>query len=143
MKQWDIFLAAGIRQPGCTERNDQIIRIAESAGLTVFSPARESPPELVLTPLQILTQNRSAILSAPIFVFVPDGAGVGVFYELGLAEAFGKAIVGYTESGVEGLGKVAEGWWEALAHNRRATSAEALEKILIELRESSRQSSGL
>src|SRR5690349_11895282 len=95
MKTWDVFLAAGIRQPGCYERNERLIHIAELAGLAVFSPARESPPELSLTPLQILSQNRSAILSAPIFLFVPDGAGIGVYYELGLAEALQKEIIAY------------------------------------------------
>jgi hypothetical protein len=136
MKRWDVFLAAGIRQPGCKERNEGLVRVAELAGLAVFSPARESLPELSLTPLQILTQNRSAILSAPIFLFVPDGAGVGVFYELGLAEEAGKVLVGYSESGVKGLGKVIEGWWDALPNNRRATNHASLESILIDLRDS-------
>src|ERR1039458_839203 len=121
MKRWDLFLAAGIRQPGCGERNACLVRLVESIGLAVFSPARESPPELVLSPMQILKQNRAAITAAPMFLFVPDGAGVGVYYELGLAEGLGKTIVGYSEVGVQGLGKVIEGWWESLPEDRRAT----------------------
>ena len=69
------------------------------------------------------------------FLFVPDGAGVGVYYELGLAEGLGKTIVGYSEVGVQGLGKVIEGWWESLPEDRRATHHKNLERILIGLRE--------
>jgi hypothetical protein len=72
VSHWDLFLAAGIRQPGCHERNSRIIAIAESVGMRVFAPGRDTPAERQLRPVDIVEQNRKAIHEAPTLLFVPD-----------------------------------------------------------------------
>jgi hypothetical protein len=122
---WDIFLGAGLRQPLCAERNQKLVRQVKSLGLSVFAPQLETPRGRVVTPLEILTQNQKAIRLSRCFLFVPDGAGHGVYYELGYADSLNKAVVGYSAEGVEGLGKAIEGRWSALPLNlRTATFAE-------------------
>jgi hypothetical protein len=132
--RWDLFLGAGLRQPGCDKRNSELIEVAESVGLTIFAPGRETRGTPDLSPAEIICQNRRAIEEACVFVLVPDDAGIGVYYELGLADALGKIIVGFSLSGVSGLGKVIEGRWELLPANRRAAGIDDFRTVLLSLR---------
>jgi hypothetical protein len=132
--RWDLFLGAGLRQSGCERRNAELINIAESLGLSIFAPSRETRPAPAMSPVEIIAQNRRAIEEACVFVFVPDDAGVGVYYELGFADALGKIVIGFSLHGVAGLGKVIEGRWELLPGNRRATGIDDFRTILLSIR---------
>lgn len=132
--RWDLFLGAGLRQPGCSGRNAALIRLAESVGMTVFSPGRETLSKGALSPTEIVVQNCRAIEESCVFVFVPDDAGAGVYYELGFADALGKIVLGFSPRGVIGLGKAIEGRWELLPANRRAADFDDFRAILLSLR---------
>ena len=132
--RWDMFLGAGLRQPGCPERNANLVHLIESIGMSVFLPSRETPPERALSSVEIVRQNCRAIEESCLFVFVTDGAGAGVYYELGYADALGKTVLGFSLSGVNGLGKAIEGRWELLPDNRRASGLDDFRAILLSLR---------
>jgi hypothetical protein len=58
--RWDLFLAAGLRQPGCEKRNKRIVGMAESIGMRVFAPGRDFLGDRLLTSVQNVYQNRPA-----------------------------------------------------------------------------------
>jgi len=127
---YDLFLAAGLRQPGCMDRNERIVEVAERLGMSVYSPGRDTIREQTLAPVDILLQNRQAIEKADILLFVPDDAGAGVYYELGLADALGKTIVGFSLARVGDWGKIVEGRWALIEPERQATNFEELDLAL-------------
>ncbi len=132
--RWDLFLGAGLRQTGCPERNANLIQLAESIGMSVFVPSRETVSQRALSAVEIVAQNCRGIEEACVFVFVPDEAGAGVYYELGFADALGKIVLGFSLRGVKGLGKAIEGRWEMLPADRRATGFDDFRAILLTLR---------
>ena len=131
--RWDLFLGAGLRQAGCTQRNSNLIELTESLGMSIFAPGRETRSEPPMSSVEIVAQNCRAIQEACVFVFVPDDAGEGVYYELGFADALGKIVVGFSLAGVEELGKVIQGRWALLPPNRRATRLSDFREILLSL----------
>ncbi|HWD92266.1 MAG TPA: nucleoside 2-deoxyribosyltransferase [Verrucomicrobiae bacterium] len=134
--KWDVFLGAGLRQPNCAERNQKLIDQIFSEGLTIFAPQVETPQDRVITPLEIFNQNRAAIRSSTCFLFVPDGAGHGVYYELGYADALDKMVIGFSSEGVKGLGKAIEGRWAALPPALRTTNLDELKMAMQSLKRS-------
>ena len=130
LQSWDLFLGAGLSQPDCAKRNREIIEIVRSVGMTVFAPQNELPLGCPATPVEILERNRVAIEHSRVFLFVPDGAGEGVYYELGFADALNKQIIGYSPNGVDSHGKVVKGRWTILPRSRKAQSPNELRNAL-------------
>jgi nucleoside 2-deoxyribosyltransferase len=132
-RSWDVFLGAGLSQPSCAERNREVIELIRSVGMTVFAPQEELPLGCSATPEEILERNRVGIENSHVFLFVPDGAGEGVYYELGLADAQSKLIIGFSSNGVDGHGKVIQGRWAVLPPRRKPRSLDELRNALKEV----------
>jgi nucleoside 2-deoxyribosyltransferase len=135
MNQWDVFLAAGLRQTGCLRRNQEVLDIATYCGLTMYSPGHRKNG-LEVTPIESVTINRDAITRSKAVLFIPDNAGAGVFYELGTADALGKLVIGYTESISNiNFGKVIMGRWLMIPKEFKAYSIEQLYSLFKHLRD--------
>jgi hypothetical protein len=130
---WDVFLGAGLRQPGCVPRNLEIIRVIRSAGLSVFAPQEQMPLSAGVTPVEIVDRNRIGVRGSALFLLIAEGAGAGVYYELGLADALGKAVVAFGPPPLPEVGAVPMGRWLLIPATNRADSLPRLGELLLSL----------
>lgn len=128
--RWDVFLAAGLRQAGCLERNRTVIDVVRRLGLSIFAPQIEMPLDTPLTDVEVVRRNRDGILGSAVVLCLPEGAGSGVYYEWGLADGLGKEVVGYSSTPVVGFGKAIDGRWQLLPADRKANTVPQLRAIL-------------
>ena len=125
--EWDIYLGASLRQPGSAIRNEAIQGLAVSNGMKIYVPKLDPGASAS----EILERNKLAVMKSSVFLFVPDEAGEGVYYELGFADALGKTIIGYSETGVSALGKMTRGIWESLPDQQRCNNRQTLNEALL------------
>lgn len=130
---WDVFLAAGLRQPGCLSRNRDVIRTIRSAGLSVFAPQEQLPLDSPVTPSEIVERNRTGVIKSTLLLLIPEGAGAGVYYEVGLAEALGKSIIAFGLPPSAEQGAVPLGQWLSLSKDHRIDSLTQLRDLLLHL----------
>jgi hypothetical protein len=135
IETWDVFLGASLRQPGCLSRNLDVIDAIRSAGLTVFAPQQQLPLGASVTPDQIVARNRVGVRGSAIFLLIAEGAGAGVYYELGLADALGKAIVAFGAAPLADVGAVPVGRWSFIPESHRTESLPGLRTLLLSLRQ--------
>ncbi len=133
---WDVFLAAGLRGPGCCERNEAVIKLVRALGLTIFAPQERLPLDAAISSREILFRNREGIERSRAVLFVPDDAGEGVYYELGVADGLSKTVIGYSPAGLSHVGKIIDARWSTLPLDRRARTLEELRRILLQWYES-------
>jgi hypothetical protein len=89
--------------------NERKVELPLSLEMSIFESPIETPLNGIVTPLEIVIQNRNAIQNARVFLFLPDGGRSGVFQELGIAGDLGRPAMGFISMGVRGLGKEFEG----------------------------------
>ena len=82
-----------------------------------------------------MDRNREGVRGSAIFLLIAEGAGAGVYYELGLAEALGKAIVAFGAPPLADIGAVPVGRWSFIPEGRRAGSLPQLQALLLSLRQ--------
>jgi nucleoside 2-deoxyribosyltransferase len=133
--EWDIFVAASVRQPGCHERNEAVSKAARRVGLSAFLPQEQFPLQTSHTAVEILLGNDAALRRSRAVIFIPDDAGEGVYFEIGIAFALGKHIIGYSElDNTHHLGKIPQAIWELIPAVRKAHGLAELENLLVCLR---------
>jgi nucleoside 2-deoxyribosyltransferase len=129
--RWDVFLAAALRRPGCLERNAEIIRLLRSLGMTVFAPQEQLPLGGPASADEIVGRNLVGLEESRLLLFVPEGAGEGVYYEVGYAQALGVPVYGYSPREPGGASKVELGVWARLPPGRRVYSLEQLRAAML------------
>lgn len=86
-----------------------IKQLAEQNGLSTFVPHEQLPLDVGLEPLEILNGNRAGIDASQSVLVCLDGAGEGVFYELGYADGVNKPIYFFCEGAAEDRGNILKG----------------------------------
>lgn len=125
------FLNAGLSALGDRLVNDRIIEIIRASSLGVFAPQLELPLGGPLSALEIKERNVQAIRGCALVVSVLDKPGLGVAYEIGVADTLSKPVIAFRTEFQPYVGKILEGVWESLPQNRRATSFDELQTAVI------------
>ncbi|WP_171090276.1 nucleoside 2-deoxyribosyltransferase [Usitatibacter rugosus] len=121
-------------------RNAEIAVIVRAAGMSLFSPQEQLPLDAKVTPVEIVEHNRNGLLACSIVIFVPEGAGAGVYFEVGMAEALGRIVVAFGPPPAPTEGAVPLGHWLRIPPAMRADSLDELGRILRRVRQDSFES---
>ena len=80
-----------------------------------------------------MERNRTGVMGSTVLLLIPEGAGAGVYYELGLADAVGKDILAFGPPPLAEQGIVPLGHWLSIPPDNRIESLTQLCERLLDL----------
>ncbi|MEL6560489.1 MAG: nucleoside 2-deoxyribosyltransferase [Bacteroidota bacterium] len=116
--KWDIYIATSLKQSNSTVRNTVVTKVIERLSLEFYLPKIDNSA----TDLEIFSRNIKALELSRNVIFIPDQAGDGVFFEVGMAHALNKPIYGYSQLNEISQGRMAKGLWDFIPDDMKSKS---------------------